>query len=43
MTQRFILVWAECPYIQFMMALYYLHLFVVEVTNGRERGLPSLG
>jgi hypothetical protein len=35
-TQGFILVWAECPYIQFDL-LVFLHWFAVWVTNGRER------
>jgi hypothetical protein len=35
-TRKFILVQAECPYVQFEL-LVFLHWFVVGVTNGRER------
>ena len=36
---RFILVLAECPYVQFMAAAHVISTekFVVRVTNGRER------
>ena len=36
---RFILVWAECPYVQFMAAARVISTkkFIVGVTNGRER------
>ena len=36
---RFILVWAECPYIPFMAVAHVISTekFVVGVTNGRER------
>ena len=39
MDTRFILVWAECPYIQFIAVAHVTSTekFVVEVTNGRER------
>ena len=42
-TLGFILVWAECPYIQFGTARVTDTWFVVGVTNGREREeVPSL-
>ena len=36
---RFILVWAECPYVQFVAVARVIctEKFVVEGTNGRER------
>jgi len=41
---RFILVRTECPYVQFAAAARVISTerFVVGVTNGRERHVPSL-
>ena len=38
---RFILVWVECPYVQFAAAAHVISTkrFVVGVTNGRERDM----
>ena len=40
----FILVWTECPYIQFMDAAHVISTekFVVGVTNGRERDMSQV-
>ena len=39
MDTRFILVQAECPYVQFVAAAHVISIkkFIVKVTNGRER------
>ena len=41
---RFILVWAECPYIQFAATAHVISTerFVVGVTNGRERDMSQV-
>ena len=41
---RFILVWAEYPYVQFVAAAHVISTekFVVGVTNGRERDMSQV-
>ena len=41
---RFILVWAECPYIQFAAAARVISTkrFIVGVTNGQERDMSQV-